>query len=717
MDSSESNSINQINDQSIDITGSLTNASSSFSTSDNILEGGIKSALNIGNTIIGNGQWIVDEEVTQESLISSVKANVDGRMNSLFDQLRDRLLLNDVEEESTSTGNPFTEENPFANGENPFGEGEFTPPPGYENSPLPSQETVDDIKSVQEENPVVENFTPTEETETENSVEVVEEVNNPTEETETENSVEVVEEINNPTEETETENPVVVVEEINNPTEESEAENPAVENFNPTEESETENPVVDSGENPFAGGEGGENPFAGGEGGENPFAGGEGGENPFAGGEGGNPFAGGEGGGNPFAGGEGGGNPFAGGEGGNPFAGGEGGENPFAGGEGGGNPFAGGEGGENPFAGGEGGGNPIAENDNGDSAPSFDMLGMIFGEDLPFLNANQGDDSYSTIPNQSTSEILKGVRNSLLIFNAKLNSSGTFGEGNDTPLQTPNDLLTLFRNDMFSFNNSANSFQGLVGDDNPFSSGEYNPFGEGTLAEEIPFDILNVALDGLLPFNGNENVFSTPEGEIPIGNGNQYFGSDNAVIGNANWNYGDSNATIGNGNWNWDDTIHNVTVGNGNWHLDFSADNQTVGNGNWYWDSSSDNTTLGNGNWNFGDNNTTIGNGNWDFGNNNTVIGNGNRVYTDNSIVIGNGNWSVVVDKSAEIGGDLLAELETIAMGIGVKASANMLVDSVMNKMGEIFQPLTEDFDESALNTYNQQFHSSDSGIDFLTSV
>ena len=145
--------------------------------------------------------------------------------------------------------------------------------------------------------------------------------------------------------------------------------------------------------------------------------------------------------------------------------------------------------------------------------------------------------------------------------------------------------------------------------------------------------------------------------------------------------------------------------------------NKTVGNGNWYWDSSSDNTTLGNGNWHFGDNNTTIGNGNWDFGNNNTVIGNGNRVYTDNSIVIGNGNWSVVVDKSAEIADDLLGELETIAMGVGVKQSADMLVDSVMNKMGEIFQPLTEDFDELALNTYNQQFNSSDSSIDFLISV
>ncbi|MGB3761177.1 MAG: hypothetical protein WBA07_33195, partial [Rivularia sp. (in: cyanobacteria)] len=455
MESSESNSINQIDKQGIDFTGSLISTSSSFSISDNILEGGIKSALNIGNVIIGNGQWIVDDETTQESLISSVKANVDGRMNSLFDQLRDRLPLNDVEE---STGNPFTEENPFADGENPFGDEEFTPPPGYENSPLPSQDIVDDIKSVQDsetDDSVVEDFNPIVESETDNSV---------------------------------------------------------IEDSNPTEESETDNSVVDSGENPFAGG-----------------------------------------------------------------------------GEGGGNPFAG------------GGENPIAENDNG-SSPSFDMLGMIFGEDLPFLNASEGDDGYSTIPSQSTNETLKAVRNSLLIFNAKLSSSVAFGEGNDTPLQTPNDLLTLFRNDMFSFNNSANSFQGLVGDDNPFSSGEYNPFGEGTLAEEIPFDILNVALDGLLPFNGNENVFSTPEGEIPIGNGNQDFGCDNAVIGNANWNYGDSNAVIGNGNWNWDDAIHNVTVGNGNWHLDFSADNKTVGNGNWYWDSSSDNTTLGNGNWNFGDN-------------------------------------------------------------------------------------------------------------------
>ncbi len=547
-----SNSVSKINGQSIDFTGSLISTSSSFSISDNILEGGIKSALDIGNIVIGNGQWIVDDETTQESLTSEVKADVDGRINSLFDKLRDRLPLKELEQ---SAGNPFTEENPFADGKNPFGEGEFTPPPGYENSPLPSQDIVDNIESVQEESPVVE------------------------------------------------------------------------ENLSTDSDNNSSADVADS--NPVMDAEG---------------------ENPFAGGEGGNPFA-------------------------------------------------------------SGGENPIAENGNG-SSPSFNMTGMIFGEDLPFLNASEGDDNYSTIPKQSTSETLRVVRDNLLRFNANLNSPEVFAS-NETPLQTPNDLLTLFRNDMFSFNNSANSFQGLVGDNNPFASGEFN-LGEGS--EEIPFDIINVALDGLLPFNGSENVFSTPEGEIPIGNGNQDFGCDNAVIGNANWNYGSLNATIGNGNWNWDGASNNSTVGNGNWHLDFTSDNKTVGNGNWYWDSSSDNTTLGNGNWYFGNNNTTIGNGNWDFGNNNTVIGNGNRVYTDNSIVIGNGNWSVVIDKSAKIGDDLLGELETIVMGIGVKQSADMLVDSVMNKMAEIFQPLTADFDESALSTYNHQFVSSSNEMSFLFS-
>ncbi|MEB3220421.1 MAG: hypothetical protein VKN72_29895 [Nostocales cyanobacterium 94392] len=560
MESFDLNYINQINNKDIEFTDTLMSTSSSFSSSSNSSKSKLKSTLDIGNIIIGNGQWTIDDETMRQSLISEVRTDIDERIDSLFTKLRDRLPFD--EKKQDSAGNPFTDENPFADGKNPFGEGEFTPPPAYqglqstmgENFPLPSQEIVDNIKSVQDENFVVEE----------------------------------------------------------------------------------ENLFTDNGGDSFTNYQDTNST----------------GENQAG----------------------------------------------------------------NPFAGGGEGSNPFAESENGESSPSLDIVGMIAGEDLPFLNTGENEYSYSSIPNQSTAKTLRTVRDSLLRFNANLNYPGTFGSGNNTPLQTPNDLLTLFRNDMFSFNNSANSFQELLGDDNPFASGEFNPFGEGTLAEEIPFDIINVALDGLLPFNGSENVFSTPEGEIPIGNGNQDFGSENAVIGNANWNYGNLNATIGNGNWNWDGTTNNTTVGNGNWHLDFSVDNKTVGNGNWYWDSSSENTTLGNGNWYFGENNTTIGNGNWNFGNNNTIIGNGNRVYTDNSIVIGNGNWSVVIDKSAEIGDGFLGELQTIAMGIGVKKSADMLVDSVMNKMGEIFQPLTEDFEHSALNTYQEQFLDSGSVMNFISS-
>ena len=230
MESSELNSINQINDQVIDFANTLID---NYSIDDIELDSNLKSILDVGNIIIGNGQWIVDECTTKESLTSEAKADVDERIDSLFNKLRSRLPLNETEEESA--GNPLSkensEENPFADGENPFGDEEFTPPPGYEKSPLPSQEIVDDIKSVEEENPVV----------------VVKEKNNSTTENETENPVVVVEEINNPIQESETENPVAVVEEINNP----------------TQESQTENPVVDSGENPFAGGEG-ENPNEGG---------------------------------------------------------------------------------------------------------------------------------------------------------------------------------------------------------------------------------------------------------------------------------------------------------------------------------------------------------------------------------------------------------------------------------------------------------------------
>jgi hypothetical protein len=388
-----------------------------------------------------------------------------------------------------------------------------------------------------------------------------------------------------------------------------------------------------------------------------------------------NPFAGGE---NPFASGE---NPFASGE--NPFTSGE---NPFAGGE---NPFTTGE---NPFAGG-----------GANQQPSFDISQFVFGNDdkLTFLT---GDGS---VPQLSSSEILKTVQADILSVTKILNSGNLFADGNNTPLQTPSDLLRLFRNDIFSFNSGVNAVNELATGDTSYTEGS-NPFlslfAGGSQDKEIPFDILNVALEGILPFNGKDNVFSTPDGELPIGYGNHDFGIKNATIGNANWDYGNGNATIGNGNWLWDSSTDNATIGNGNWNLDASHDNTTIGNGNWYWNSTSDNTTLGNGNWSFGNNNTTLGNGNWDFGSNNTVIGSGNKVFTSNSIVIGNGNWSVEIDKSSAGASDLMTQLDTWVSIMGVKDATDNLVNSVLGKLGEAFEPLTANLSASGTKTYDRLF-------------
>jgi hypothetical protein len=332
--------------------------------------------------------------------------------------------------------------------------------------------------------------------------------------------------------------------------------------------------------------------------------------------------------------------------------------------------------------------------------PSFDVVNLLLGNNSSFPSTeNQlGDADAITAPN---SEVMQGVLNGIKGATDAINAGNIFAAGNPTPLETPSDLLRLFQNDMFSFNNSANAFKDLLGDSNPFEGNDL--FGGENSNNQIPFDILNVVLDGLLPFNGSENIFQTEEGELPIGYGNRDFGYESATIGNANWSYGSKNATIGNGNWNWDGSSKNVTLGNGNWLWDDTKNNTTIGNGNWYWDESSDNSTLGNGNWNFGSDNTTIGNGNWDFGNNNIVIGNGNKVFTNNSIVIGNGNWSVVIDKST-VGNDFLTQLNTLGSGLEVKDAANNLIDTILHKMGEAFLPLTTDLDSTASETYNRLF-------------
>ncbi|ARV62712.1 hypothetical protein BZZ01_32375 [Nostocales cyanobacterium HT-58-2] len=370
----------------------------------------------------------------------------------------------------------------------------------------------------------------------------------------------------------------------------------------------------------------------------------------------------------------------------------------------------------NPFPGGD---NPFSGADNTPEQSSFDIskiaLGNNNGTDVSGTDVS-GEGSTPQIP-----EVLKSVQDNILSITSSVED--LFANGNTTPLQNPSELLRLFRADMYSFNQGVNTVTKLDSDDssanvtNLFvslfagsdsSASGSNPFGnllDGNQGQ-IPFDIITVALEGILPFTGSDNVFTTPDGEIPIGYGNHDFGNGNVAIGNANWNYGNFNASIGNGNWHWDFNKDNATIGNGNWHLDFSENNRTVGNGNWYWESTSDNKTLGNGNWHFGNNNTTIGNGNWDFGSNNTIIGNGNWVFTSNSIVIGNGNWSVIIDKSSNVASDFHGLLDNLELSIGTKDAADNLVNSLLGKFGDAFQPLTGDFDESTLKTYNQLLYS-----------
>ncbi|MEI2580065.1 hypothetical protein [Scytonema sp. PRP1] len=346
-------------------------------------------------------------------------------------------------------------------------------------------------------------------------------------------------------------------------------------------------------------------------------------------------------------------------------------------------------------------GNPLVPSNNtaisGSSQPSLDIVQVLFGDDLKGAGGGSG---------KSPSETLRVVQDSLLNWTKTVNSATgkKLFSSNNTPLQSPSDLLTLYKNDIVSANSGINNVNELAGGSgDPYSnllagSGSQG----GSQAVQPPNDILSTVLGGLLPFSGSDNIFNTPEGGIPIGYGNKEFGSDNAVIGNANWNYGHSNVSVGNANWNWDSSKNNATIGNGNWHLDNTQNNRTIGNGNWYWESTSNNKTLGNGNWSFGNNNTTIGNGNWDYGSNNTIIGNGNQVFTSNSVVIGNGNWSVIIDKSNTAAGDFLGKLDNLVLSIGIKDAADTLVNSLFTKFADAFQPLTGDFTAATRQTYDQ---------------
>jgi hypothetical protein len=389
----------------------------------------------------------------------------------------------------------------------------------------------------------------------------------------------------------------------------------------------------------------------------------------------------------------------------------EGGANLVTGSGGGSNPFAGGGsgGGSNPFAGGGGGSNPLAS--GGSNGGTGNPLGGTSNFDITSI---LGDTSTA-----SDKEILSKVLDFTLDFAGSLNSMGSnspFGGigGNESPLKTPSDLLRLFRSDMTGFGLTVDSFTNFTGENNPFA-GTSNPFagsqGEGGLAEIEGklTKFLGWALDGVLPFTGRPNVFQTPEGELPLGYGNRDFGTGNAIIGNANRDYGNNNGSIGNNNWNWDSTTNNASVGSGNFN--FGSYNKTVGNGNFSLDNSNDNKTFGNGNWNIGSDNSTFGNGNHNFGSNNLVIGNGNKVFTSNSIVIGNGSWSVVMDNTptnlASIS-SLFEKIDTMGLGSEIKSVVDNLVDTTVKKMGNIFDGLTDDFDDSQKQTFDSVIRQKD---------
>jgi hypothetical protein len=368
---------------------------------------------------------------------------------------------------------------------------------------------------------------------------------------------------------------------------------------------------------------------------------------------------------------------------------------------------------DNPFTNSFAGGNPFAQ--------GFGGANLSGGSS----DSTTGTSNSNPFAGASLTETLSGTLDFVIDLRESFRSMGSnsvFGgnAGNQSPLNSPSELLRLFRSDMTGFGLTVESFTNFVGENNPFAGTSNpfagtNPFAEGENDSTIQqldnrlFKFLAWALDGLLPVTGTPNVFQTPEGELPLGYGNRDFGSGNAVVGNANRDYGTNNGSIGNNNWNWDSATNNATIGNGNWN--FSSDNKTVGNGNWNLDYASDNKTFGNGNWNIGSDNSTLGNGNYNFGNNNLVIGNGNWVFTSNTIVIGNGNWSVVLDNTpanqATVS-TLLERVNNIALGAEIKNVVDDLVDTAIRKMGNTFYGVTEGFNQAQKDTFDKVIREQD---------
>ncbi|MDY6897982.1 MAG: hypothetical protein SWZ49_07855, partial [Cyanobacteriota bacterium] len=85
------------------------------------------------NLVVGNEQWLIGDNTNQEEFVSNARDDIFDKVDTVFDKLREKFPLDETSSESST-------ENPFANGNNPFGEGEFTPPPGYGNSDFSSSE-------------------------------------------------------------------------------------------------------------------------------------------------------------------------------------------------------------------------------------------------------------------------------------------------------------------------------------------------------------------------------------------------------------------------------------------------------------------------------------------------------------------------------------------------------------------------------------------------
>ncbi len=106
--------------------------------------------------------------------------------------------------------------------------------------------------------------------------------------------------------------------------------------------------------------------------------------------------------------------------------------------------------------------------------------------------------------------------------------------------------------------------------------------------------------------NANRD-YGSNNGSIGNNNWNWDSTTNNASVGNGNFNFGSYNKTVGSGNWTLDHSNDNKTYGNGNWNIgsgnstlgdgnyNFGNNNLVIGSGNKVFTSNS--IVIGDGNW------------------------------------------------------------------------------------------------------------------------